>query len=180
MADSVYHGRFKAVRNGTKTNRITLKGSKKAILTNPGSDGFVFYNMSYWILEGFSVFNVSRAIVLDFSSNILLNKLNLSYSDEAAVKFRNNSTDNTIQNSRISYTGRKAPQNGEAVYIGAAFIHWIHNFTGPDRSNRNKVTNNFFGPNITAESVDIKEGVDNIIVANNTINGFGKIISYKF
>ena len=131
--------------------------------------------MSNWILEGFSVFNVSRAIVLDFSSSIILNKLNLSYSDEAAVKFRNNSTDNIIQNSQISFTGRKEPQNGEAVYIGAAYIHWINNFTGPDRSNRNQIVNNLFGPFISAESIDIKEGVDSIIVANNTINGLGKI-----
>lgn len=78
-----------------------------------------------------------------------------------------------IQNLTISYTGRIEPQNGEAVYLGASSKQWIDNFTGPDRSSRNHVLNNYFGPFVSAESVDIKEGVDNAIVENNIINGTG-------
>ena len=45
--------------------------------------------------------------------------------------------------------------------------------TGPDRSSRNTVSNNYIGPYVRAESVDIKEGVDNVIVDSNYINGTG-------
>lgn len=111
--------------------------------------------------------------MLEFSSFNILNNLNVSYSDTSAIRIRNNSTDNIVQYSQVSFTGRKEQHNGEAIYIGAALGHWINNLTGPDRSSRNRVFSNYIGPNVTAESVDIKEGVDNVIVENNTINGFG-------
>ena len=50
---------------------------------------------------------------------------------------------------------------------------WIDGKTGADRSSRNTISNNHFGPYVSSESVDIKEGVDNIIVENNYIDGSG-------
>ena len=95
----------------------------------------------------------------------------------AAIKFRNNSTDNILQNSMVSYTGLSAPENGEAVYIGSSISHWQNDLnTGllrPDCSSRNQILNNYFGPYVSAESVDIKEGTDGTLVEHNTINGIG-------
>jgi hypothetical protein len=107
---------------------------------------------------------------LDFSRHIILNSLNISYTDNAAVKFRYNSSCNQIKNSNISYTGRLDPANGEAVYIGASKKFWA--VRGPDFSNNNKVRNNHFGPFISSESVDIKEGVEGAIVENNVSLNF--------
>ena len=50
---------------------------------------------------------------------------------------------------------------------------WIDDYTGPDRSSRNTISNNHFGPYVRSESIDIKEGVDNILVENNYIDGTG-------
>ena len=43
MADGIFTGQFLAVNNGTKDQPITLKGSKNAIINNPGRDGLIFY-----------------------------------------------------------------------------------------------------------------------------------------
>ena len=43
----------------------------------------------------------------------------------------------------------------------------------PDLSNNNNIINNYFGPFVSSESVDIKEGTSGIVVQNNTINGTG-------
>ena len=60
----------------------------------------------------------------EYASNNILQNLKVSYTDHAAIKFRNNSTDNIVQDSSISYTGRAQPENGEAIYIGASISHW--------------------------------------------------------
>ncbi len=66
-----------------------------------------------------------------------------------------NSSDNIIQNSTISFTGRTDPGTSEGVYIGQACTYWDGQ---PDMSHRNKVLYKCFGSNVTAEAVDIKEG----------------------
>jgi hypothetical protein len=57
--------------------------------------------------------------------------------------------------------------------VGASMNFWIDGKTGPDRSSRNTISNNHFGPYVSSESIDIKEGVDNIVVENNYIDGTG-------
>lgn len=146
-------------------------GTRAAILTNPNGDGFTLNGSSWWVLDGFSITNVHRAIILDYSTNIILSNLDVHHTKNAAIKFRNNSTDNLLTNSSISYTGLVAPENGEAVYVGASMSLWLEN--KPDMSNRNRIVNNSFGPYVSSECVDIKEGNANILVENNFINGHG-------
>ena len=102
--------------------------------------------------------------------NILTN-LYVHHIYQEAIHIRLNSCDNIVQNSFISHTGLIDPGYGEGVYIGSAVNHWVDN--KPDLSHRNKVLNNHFGPNITAESIDIKEGTKNGVIRGNTFNGTG-------
>ena len=117
------------------------------------------------------MFNVTRAVILDYSSNILIKNLDISYTNNAAIKIRYNSTSNIVQNSTISYTGRSDPANGEGIYIGASINFWEER--GPDCSSDNQVLSNHFGPYVSSESVDIKEGVERILVQDNVIDGKG-------
>jgi len=64
------------------------------------------YNVSYWILDGFTLTNALQGIVLDYSKNNILTNLYVHHTGIEAVHIRFNSTDNIIQNSTISYTGR--------------------------------------------------------------------------
>lgn len=52
LADGTYEGQFKASQSGISSNKITLEGSKKAILTS-GSKGQAFHlTRDHWILRG--------------------------------------------------------------------------------------------------------------------------------
>lgn len=173
MKDATYKGSFEAKANGKDGKPITLKGGRGAKITS-GNDKYGFHlTGDYWVLDGFTVEKSGKGIVLDGASNNVLNNLNVNHVNDEAVHFRYNSCDNVIQNSEISYTGLGEGRAGygEGVYIGSAFNHWENN--QPDKSNRNKVIKNKFGPGITAESVDIKEGTEGGLVQENVFNGEG-------
>ena len=95
----------------------------------------------------------------------------MHHTTNSAIKFRNNSTDNLLTNSSISFTGLLEPERGEAVYVGASSSLWIDN--KPDMSDRIRFVNNSFGPNVSSECVDIKEGNRNVDLVDNFINGAG-------
>jgi hypothetical protein len=82
-----------------------------------------------------------------------------------------NSSDNTFQNSRISYTGRSKPGYGEGLYVGTATARLNGTV---DRSDRTKIISNQFGPQITAEHNDIKEDTHDGVIYNNTYDGAGQ------
>jgi hypothetical protein len=172
LADGSYKGPFKASISGTSSNPITVTGSRKAVVS---SDGYGFHlTADNWVLNGFTVANCKKGIMLDSANNNVLNKLYVHHVEEEAVHFRENSCDNTIRNSEISHTGLGKGKEGfgEGVYIGSALSNW-ESKSKPDKSNRNKVLNNIFGPNISAEAIDIKEGTEGGIIDGNTFDGTG-------
>lgn len=128
--------------------------------------------------KGFSVLYTSgTGILLDYSSFNTLNNLNVSYTGTAAIRIRNNSTDNIVQNSVITHTGLDVNNNGEGIYIGAGFVSTdgkAHSGEN-DHSSRNHVVHNQIGPYVRYELVDIKAGVDSVVVENNTLNGLGMV-----
>ncbi len=67
LADGTYmDSKLVANVSGTKFSPIRLKGSKRAVLTTGDSlRGFGLYlkNVSYWILEGFSVMTAQKVLI---------------------------------------------------------------------------------------------------------------------
>lgn len=173
LADGTYNGRFVAQRDGTSNAKITLQGSRSAIL-NGGSltSGYGLHlTADHWKLIGFTVTNSQKGIMLDGANNNLLDDLRVYNVGQEAVHFRQNSSFNTIQNSLITDTGKRDAGFGEGVYLGSATSNWVGG--QPDRSDNNQVLNNDFGPNITAEHIDIKEGTTGGTIRGNTFNGVG-------
>ncbi len=94
--------------SGMQNKPITLKGTRKAILngsTIVHGYGLYLNNTSWWVLDGFQVQNSLKGIMIDFSTNILINNVSVRNIGEEGVHFRKNSSFNTIQYSTISYTG---------------------------------------------------------------------------
>lgn len=116
-----------------------------------------------------------KGIMLDTARFNTLDNLSVHHIDQEAVHFRKSSTDNTIKNSQISYTGLTNPGVGEGVYIGSSVSNWatVMGSQTPDLSHRNKVLNNRFGPGVSAEAIDIKEGSESGIIDGNTFDGTG-------
>jgi hypothetical protein len=173
LEDGTYKGMFKCLsKSGTSSNRITLSGQRGAVLTNSGNGtGLLFEKCNYWLVKGFTISKFQKGIMTKSSNNNIFENLDVNNIGDEAVHFKLNSCDNTIRQSTISYTGLSEPGYGEGVYIGSALRNWEKNT--PDRSNRNKVLSNSFGPNIAAEAIDIKEGTRDGLIDGNKFNGKG-------
>ena len=177
LADGTYVGNFVAAVSGTASAPITLRGSRNAILDGgTTSTGYVLYlkAVSYWRVNGITVTDGQKAIMTDNANYNVIDGVKAYHTGEEAVAFRTFSTHNTIQNSEITDTGLLTPGYGEGVYIGSSMDNWAK-YTGgqPDASDYNLVLNNHFGPNVSAEHVDIKEGTTGGQVSGNYFDGTG-------
>jgi len=171
-----YTGSFAAVVSGTADKPIVLKGSRNAVIESGGPGGrygLYFVGANYWRVEGMTITNATKGVVLDGSNHNVFNSIKITQTGQEGIHFRTNSSDNTIMNSEISYTGVKNATYGEGIYFGSANSNWgTYNGGQPDKSDRNQALNNnisFTG----AESMDIKEGTTGGIIKGNTINGEG-------
>lgn len=194
LAAGTYDGAFYATSSGTATAPITLTGPGTAVLSNsagrcdpnvPAKPSGVSYcgyglhlnRVSYWRLTGFAVTRSAKGIVLDGSSHNVIDGVQVYGIGDEGVHFRTSSSDNVLQNAAVHDTGRSQPGFGEGLYFGSAQSNWSrygeNDGSGPDRSDRNQARNNHFGPNVTAEHIDIKEGTTGGSVTGNTFDARG-------
>jgi hypothetical protein len=82
-----------------------------------------------------------------------------------------NSSNNVIQNSRVSYTGLVNPGIGEGIYVGTATAK-LYGLI--DNSDGNSIIGNTLGPFITAEHIDIKEDTRRGVISNNVFDATGQ------
>jgi hypothetical protein len=180
LADGRYTGRFKVTRSGTATAPIRLTGTRNAVLDGGGiSGGYVLHldRASYWQVDGITVTNAAKGIVLDQSSHVVLTNLAVHHSGAELVLMRNYSSDNTISSCQIFDSGLVTPGYGEGVYIGLAVSNWSSTSQsrtggGPDRSDRNRIVGNHIYAT-TAENVDIKEGTTGGLISGNRFDATG-------
>jgi hypothetical protein len=176
LADGTYSGRFVATVSGTSSQKITVQGSRNAIMNGGSySSGYGFgLRANYWRLIGFTVTNSQKGIMLDGANNNLIDGVRVHTIGHEAIHCRTFSSNNTIQNSLITDTGKQNPKYGEGIYFGSSETNWDDISGGnPDTSNNNKALFNTVGPNIAAEPVDIKEGTTGGEVRGNTFHGQG-------
>jgi hypothetical protein len=171
-----YTGSFALLTSGTADKPIYLTGSRNAVIEGGGTGGrygLYMVGANHWVVKGITVTNATKGIVLDGGNHNMFDGIKITQTGQEGIHFRSHSSDNTIQNSEVSYTGAKNATYGEGVYIGSANSNW-GTYTGgqPDKSDRNKVLNNtisFTG----AENMDIKEGTTGGLIQGNTMNGAG-------
>jgi hypothetical protein len=191
LAAGKYDGAFYATVSGTQAAPITLTGPGSAILSNthggcdPNTPARITYcgygihlnRVSYWRLAGFTVTRASKGIVLDGATHTVIHAVNVHGTDTEGIRFRTSSSDNVLENSTVRDTGQGSVSFGEGLYVGSSRGDWPqygeNGGKGPDRSDRNRILNNHFGPNVTAELIDIKEGTVNGVVSGNTFDGRG-------
>jgi chitodextrinase len=173
-AGVTFPGKFVASANGTSANPITIQSdnSNKAILDGGGTDKNYTLHITgdYWVVQNVKITNAKKGIVLDNANHTLLDQVEVYHIGEEAVHYRDGSSYNTIQNSYIYDTGTVNPQYGEGVYVGSDVGKWGSYIKETDH---NVIQNNVIGPNVRAESIDIKEGSTGTIVVGNTFDGTG-------
>lgn len=123
LRDGSYAGVFESTRSGTADQRITLTGSKNAILSNTNNNYGFWLKANYWTLQGFSVASSHKGIVLEGANQNILDDLEVSNIVQEGIHFRWGSSDNILRNSYIHHTGQGSTTDqgyGEGVYIGQA------------------------------------------------------------
>lgn len=174
LAEGIYTGNFTATGNGTPEKPVTLCGTAGSILDGGQlEEGYVFHlnRASHWVLQGFTVRNGQKGVMVDETTQSVLRGLSVSTIGDEAIHLRKFSTDNKVLGNSIKDTGLRKPKFGEGVYVGTAESNWcdISNCEA-DKSDRNEVVgNDIFGT--SAESVDIKEGTSGGVLRDNRFDG---------
>jgi hypothetical protein len=177
LADGTYTGRRTITASGTADEPIILCGTSAAVLADTRYDGgavLLLKNANRWVLHGFTVQNALWGIRLERSSHNQLRNLTVRDVGQEAIGIKLFSSHNVVQGSRIRDTGRRGwsyTGYGEGIYVGSWSGHWTDG--QPDRSDHNQIVDNEFGPNITAEHIDIKEGTTGGVIRGNRFDGRG-------
>jgi hypothetical protein len=175
LADGVYQGEFVLRRSGTASQRIALCGKRGAVLRGDTlKEGYVLHldGADHWTLSGFTVTNGEKGIMADQANHNVVLDVAVHHIGHEGIHLRNFSSDNLVKGNLVHHTGLRKARYGEGVYVGSAHSNWCqHSGCKPDRSDRNRILGNRIGPEVTAESVDLKEGTSAGTVSGNTFTG---------
>jgi parallel beta-helix repeat protein len=82
--------------------------------------GYVLHlqDAAFWILDGFTVRNGQKGVMLDGTSNTVLQNLTVQHVGDEAIHLRAYSSDNTLVGNTISATGLFKPKFGAGIYVG--------------------------------------------------------------
>lgn len=175
LAAGTYTGTFVSGVNGTSSSPIIIESASstnKAILNGGGtSSGYTLHlTGNYTQVKNLKITNAKKGIMIDNANNGLIDGVEVYNIGEEGVHYRDGSSNNIIQNSSVHDTGLVTADYGEGVYVGSDVGKWG---TYIKEADNNRITNVTIGPNVTAESIDIKEGTTGTIVENSTFNGTG-------
>jgi len=174
IAPGTYAGNFTATGDGTPDRPIALCGERDSILDGGTvDDGYVMHleRASYWVLQGFTVQNGQKGVMIDGTTNSIVQGLTVHTIGDEAIHLRKFSSDNQVLANTIRDTGLRKEKFGEGVYVGSAESNWcdISNCE-PDKSDRNRIADNTIS-NTTSENVDIKEGTSDGVLRGNSLDG---------
>ncbi|MGH7731329.1 MAG: right-handed parallel beta-helix repeat-containing protein [Candidatus Eiseniibacteriota bacterium] len=167
-------GLFYSGRSGTASSPIILTScdsQNPAILSGTGTnDGAYGLRLTgdYWEIRGVVVTQVQKGIVIDNGNHNLLTGIEVHRIGDEGVHFRDGSSYNTLDHSKIHDTGNYQSGFGEGAYVGSDYnASYEHVVVG------NVIRYTDFAGDITAEHIDIKEGATGTIVEYCTFNGTG-------
>lgn len=178
LADGIYRGTLEMQVDGVADRRITVCASGDAVIDGGTLDtGYaVHITGDHWTVIGLRLRNANKGIVLDGARHAELSNLEIAETGQEAVHFRRHSSDNRLSLTWIHDTGKLVGEYGEGVYVGSAESNWCrYTECQPDRSDRNVIERNRIGPNVTAESIDVKEGTAGGLIRDNRFDGTGMV-----
>jgi hypothetical protein len=176
LAPGSYQGPFDITTSGSQEALIGLCGTEDAELVGEGSEGYGLHldGADWWTVQGVRVTGGQKGVVLDDTQHTSLVDLQVTDTGQEGVHLRTHSSDNVVIGVHVESTGQNDPKFGEGIYIGSAQSNWCrYTECQPDRSDRNRIIGNSFGPDVTAENIDIKEGTTAGVVAGNAFSGSG-------
>lgn len=152
------------IRSNSSTNKAHLKGSSISSGTVLRIEG------DYWIVKDLEISTGLKALVFDNSNHSTAINCDLHNVGNEALHVRDGSDYVTIDGCNIYNTGNVNPGYGEGIYIGTDKGSWDKYDPYCDYTT---VKNCTIGPNVRAETLDIKEGTQETVVEYNTLNATG-------
>jgi len=165
--------------DGTADHPITVESAdvaNEAILqgSTTGSNYVLYITGDHWNIKNLRITTGKKGIMLDRASNTQITGCEVYNIGEEGVHFRDGSSNGMIESCNIHDTGVVTPDFGEGVYVGSDKLKWQSN--GGDfnpATDHITIRGCTIGPNVAAESVDIKEGSTATIVEGCTLLGAG-------
>ena len=174
VADGLYVGNFTATGAATAEKPITLCGGAAAVLDGGGlEDGYVLHldRASHWTVQGLTVRNGQKGVMLDETTDSVVQGLSVNGTGDEAIHLRKFSSDNRVVGNKVQGAGLRKPKFGEGIYIGTAESNWCDiSACEPDKSDRNEIAGNTIS-GTTAESIDVKEGTSDGVLLDNSFEG---------
>lgn len=177
LADGTYPTNgLTAIASGTPEQPIVLTGGPGAVITSDdgydgGSAALRLAGVGWWRLDGFTINNAKKGLILDESHHVLVEGLAVHDIGHEGIHLRRHTSHCWIVGNVVYNTGKANQGFGEGIYVGSAVSNWeVYTNGQPDRSDYNTIIgNDIWGT--TAESIDIKEGTTGGVVAANTFRG---------
>ena len=165
--------------DGTADNPITVESAdvaNEAILqgATTGSNYVLYITGDHWNVKNLKITTGKKGIMLDNASHTQLTGCEIYNIGEEGLHFRDGSSDGLVEHCNIHDTGVVTPGFGEGVYVGSDELKWRANGGDFDpATDRITIRGSTIGPNVAAESVDIKEGSTGTIVEGCNLLGTG-------
>ena len=165
---------FEAVASGKPDQHIILRSEDPddpATLCTTATDSkcALYITGSYWEIRDLKVSTAGKGIFLAKSEHSVISGCEVSEIGDEAIHIIDDSSYNLVENCFIHDTGLYNAKYGEGVYIGSSKNATEYGF----ECHYNTVRNCRFGPNITADHVDIKEYTRGNLVEYCTFDGTG-------
>lgn len=172
--------RFYSNVEGTKTAPITIKSAdpdNPAVLDGANYEkGIVLYiTGGYWNISDIVLCNAQKGIILDHSDYSVISNVEVYNTGQEGIHLRDGSSHCQIIEAKVHDTGL-AGSYGEGIYIGSAksTTSYVH------ECDDNLVKGCILGPNISDESIDIKEYTTGNIIEECTMYGAGMTATDSF
>ena len=165
---------FEAAASGTPEQHIIIRSEDPAhpavlCANQPEKKCVMYITGSYWEIRDLKIQNAAKGIFLAKSEHSIISDCEVCEIGDEAIHIIDDSSYNLVENCFIHDTGTVNAKYGEGVYIGSAKNATEYGFA----CHYNTVRGCRFGPNVSADHVDIKEYTIGNLVEYCTFDGTG-------
>lgn len=171
---------FYSEAEGTETAPIIIRSADPddpAILrgTDPQKGIVLYITGDHWQISDIICCGAQKGILLDNSNHSVISDVEVYSTGQEGIHLRDGSSCCTIRGARVHDTGL-AGSYGEAIYIGSARSTSGYAYA----CDNNLVQGCILGPNVSDESVDIKEYTTGNIIEDCILYGEGMTATDSF
>lgn len=178
ISAGTYTGNFSSSKSGTSSSYITIQGVGATTILTCGSTASgntaLEIKGKYWKIKNMSITKASIGVKLDNSDYSTVESVIVSNTGQEGIHFLNGTSYATVKSCTVTDTGNVTTKYGEGIYIGSDYGKWLENGGSYDKAcDYNTIDSCIIGPDVTAEHIDVKEGVSNLTIKNSKFYGTG-------